>query len=306
MKYRPFGSTEMSVSEVGMGCWGIGGNAHGNSYGSTDDAESIMAIKKALEMGCNFFDTADVYGHGHSEELLGLALSKVRKNVFIATKVGGAYMYGGEWGNMNFSEGYIKFALEKSLLRLRTDYIDVYQLHNPSLRQIKEGEVFRPLMALQEEGKVKFVGCSVHTLDEGIAALDHVDVVQCVFNMLNPKNFELIETAKRRGVAVIAREPLANGFLSWKISPDTEFDQGDIRYEMPREYKEKIIEIVEQFRSDLKYRKESMVQLALKFVLHFPVSVVIPGCKTPSQAEENMSASDIPDLSEEDMDKLGS
>ena len=95
MKYRQFQGAQ--VSEIGMGCWAIGGNAHGNSYGTTDDTESIKAIKKAVALGCNFFDTADVYGHGHSESLLGLALQKVRNQVHIATKVGGAYFYGGDW-----------------------------------------------------------------------------------------------------------------------------------------------------------------------------------------------------------------
>src|SRR3989344_6693938 len=97
MKFRKFGKADVKVSEVGLGCWAIGGNQFGNSYGSTDDVLSIKTIKKAVELGCNFFDTADVYGQGHSEELLGLALAKNRKSVFIATKVGGAYMYSGEW-----------------------------------------------------------------------------------------------------------------------------------------------------------------------------------------------------------------
>src|SRR3989344_3194078 len=104
MKYRQI--KDVKVSEVGMGCWAIGGNQFGNSYGSTDDTESLKAIKRAVELGCNFFDTADVYGHGHSEELLGLALNKVREQVFLATKVGGAYIYGDQFGQMNFSEEY--------------------------------------------------------------------------------------------------------------------------------------------------------------------------------------------------------
>ena len=177
MKYRQLGTTQLQLSEVGMGCWAIGGNSHGNSYGSTNDAESLKAIKKAIAMGCTLFDTADVYGHGHSEELLGLALQKVRNSVMIATKVGGSYFYGG-FGMMNFTEEYIRFAIEQSLKRLRTNYIDVYQLHNPTLAMIKEGEVFKSLRKLQEEGKIRHVGISVFTLEEGIAALDHVDTIQ--------------------------------------------------------------------------------------------------------------------------------
>ena len=197
MKLRNFGLTGFKVSEVGLGCWAIGGNSHGNSYGSTDDVESIKAVKRAAELGCNFFDTADVYGEGHSEEILGMALHKIRDNIFIATKVGGAYMYpGSDYGHINFSEEYIRFALENSLQRLKTGWIDLYQLHNPSLKIIQAGEVFKIMRSLQKEGKIKFVGISVHSLDEGVAALDHVDAIQCVFNMLDPRNYELLEAAK--------------------------------------------------------------------------------------------------------------
>src|SRR3989344_7393021 len=120
MKYRSLRGDK--VSEVGMGCRAIGGNAYGNSYGTTDDGESLKAIKQAVELGCNFFDTADVYGHGHSEELLGMALHGVRNRVFIATKAGGAYMYNNDdWGHVNFTHEYLQFALEQSLNRLRTN-----------------------------------------------------------------------------------------------------------------------------------------------------------------------------------------
>ena len=234
MKYRQLGTTQLQLSEVGMGCWAIGGNSHGNSYGSTNDAESLKAIKKAIAMGCTLFDTADVYGHGHSEELLGLALQKVRNSVMIATKVGGSYFYGG-FGMMNFTEEYIRFAIEQSLKRLRTNYIDVYQLHNPTLAMIKEGEVFKSLRKLQEEGKIRHVGISVFTLEEGIAALDHVDTIQCVFNIIDPRNYEIMETAKRRGIAVIVREPLANGMLTGKYNAKSTFEQGDIRQAMPED-----------------------------------------------------------------------
>ena len=300
MKFRNFGKAGIKVSEVGLGCWAIGGNQFGNSYGSTDDVVSIKAIKKALELGCNFFDTADVYGHGHSEELLGLALNKVREQVFIATKVGGSYMYGGDWGGMNFSEEYIRFALEKSLQRLKASYIDLYQLHNPPLELIKEGEIFKILQKLKKEGKIKFAGISIHTLEEGEAALKHdVDSIQCVFNMLDPKNYEIIEAARVKGAAIIAREPLCNGFLvdRPKTGP---FERGDIRSQMPQNYVENLAEASKELRGMFSHRKEPLNQIALKYVLMSRVSVAIPGAKTPEQVEENLKASDIPDLSEKD------
>lgn len=308
MKYRQFGKTGANVSEVGMGCWAIGGNAFGNSYGPTDDAESIKAVKKAAELGCTFFDTADVYGHGHSEELLGLALQKIRSSVMIATKAGGSYMYNNEsWGHINFSQEYINFAVEQSLLRLRTNYIDVYQLHNPPLRMIQEGEVFKPLRELQKQGKIRHVGVSVFALDEGIAALEHADSVQCVFNMFDPRNYELMETAKRRGVAMIVREPLANGFLSGKYNGKSTFDKSDIRSRMPQEYIEEMTELVQEMKKKFAQSQATMAQIALRYVLAFDcVTSVIPGAKTAGQAEENMKASEIAPLTEEEMNFLGS
>lgn len=295
----------MKVSEIGMGCWAIGGNDFGNSYGNVNDVESIKAIKKALSLGCNFFDTADVYGHGHSEEILGAALSNQREKAFIATKVGGSYMYGDKWGPTNFSEDYIRFAIEQSMKRLKTNYIDIYQLHNPNIKLIKEGEVFKPLRKLQKEGKIKFVGVSVHTLDEGVAALEHVDSIQCVFNMIDVRNYELLETAKRRGIGIIVREPLANGFLTC-INKDRVFDEGDIRYGMPLHYKEELSDIANNLFENIRNRNETRAQLALKFITNFDsVSVVIPGCKTEKQTIENMSVSELPDLTEEEMSSLG-
>lgn len=306
MNYRLFGSAGTKVSEIGMGCWAIGGNQFGNSYGSTDDATSIKTIKKAVELGCNFFDTADVYGHGHSEELLGLSLNKVREKVFIATKVGGAYMYGNEFGRVNFSEGYIRFALEKSLLRLKTDYTDLYQLHNPPLNLIQEGKIFNALRELKKEGKIKYIGISVHTLDEGVAALKHADSIQCVFNMLDPRNYELIEGARSRGVALIAREPLCNGFLTGKFKGTEVFDEGDIRSNMPPSYIEDVINKVNQIKQMFSKRSEPLSQIALKYVLSFKgVSVTIPGAKTPEQVEKNLKACSIPDLSEKELEMLG-
>lgn len=306
MRYRPFGKAGFNVSEVGMGCWAIGGNEFGNSYGPTDDALSVRAVKKAVELGCNFFDTADVYGHGHSEELLGLALRTVRERVFIATKVGGSYMYNDpKWGDVNFSPEYIDFALGKSLARLQTSYVDVYQLHNPPLYMIEEGSVFARLRLLQKKGKIRAVGVSVHTLDEGLAALDNVDSIQCVFNILDPRNYELMETAKRRGIAVIAREPLANGLAAGKYSAQSTFEHGDIREFMPPAYRQQVIEAVSSMAD--KFPGENFSQVAIRYVLSFDsVSVVIPGAKSPQQVDKNMRASELARLTDRQLAVFGS
>ena len=306
MKFRQFGKTTLKTSEIGIGCWAIGGNQFGNSYGPTDDSVSIRTIKKAVELGCTFFDTADVYGHGHSEWLLGMALKKIRKDVLIATKVGGSYIYGGEWEHSNFSEKYIRFALEKSLERLQTDYIDIYQLHNPPIDLIQKAEMFSILKDLKKEGKIRAIGISIHTLEEGEAALKYVDTLQCVFNMLYPNNYEIIEAARINKVGVIAREPLCNGFLTENFSTKIDFGKGDIRNVMPKNYIENLKTHAKNIRDSLKKRRETLAQLAIKYALSMKsVSVVIPGAKTPEQVEENLKASDIPELTDEDLEVLG-
>ena len=214
MKHKPFGSTGSEVSEIGFGAWAIGGNRYGNSYGPTNDEESFAAVKRAFELGCNFYDTADVYGWGHSEELLGQALHDVRGRSIIATKVGGDFYHGG--ARTNFSRDYILFAIKKSVERLGTDYVDLYQLHNPTLEMIREGKIFEPMRQLKEAGTIRFWGVSIHAPIEGVEAIrvGKPDSIQVVYNILRQEASEiLLPYAKKSGVAIIAREPLANGFF---------------------------------------------------------------------------------------------
>src|SRR5262249_27215274 len=231
MRYREFGNTGIKVSEIGFGAWAIGGNEHGNSYGPTEDKMSLEAVAKALELGCNFFDTADVYGCGHSEELLGKALRSVRDRVVIATKVGGNF-YSGR-GRQDFSPDYVRFAIEKSLERLQTDYLDVYQLHNPPLKLIERAETYAVLKELKREGKIRAWGVSIFDPVEGLAAikLGNPDCIQVVYNIFTTKAAdELFQRAQQVGCALIGREPLANGFLSGKYNDDSQFAAGDIRH----------------------------------------------------------------------------
>ncbi len=302
MRYRELGNTKVKVSEVGFGAWAIGGDAHGNSYGATDDKTSIAAIQRALDLGCNFFDTADVYGHGHSEELLGKALRQKRDDVILATKVGGDFYHGPP--RMNFNPDYIEFALTKSCERLQTDHVDLYQLHNPPAAFLKNESIFRVLDKLKEKGEIRHYGLSIHDPQEGIQAIrtGRPEAIQVVFNILRQeaKN-QLFKAAKENGVGIIAREPLANGFLTGKYSADNTFTTDDIRHHFPRNYILNLVVAAEQLRF-LESKTRTLAQAALRFALdQAEVSTVIPGIKSPQHADENLTASELPSLTGEEL-----
>jgi aryl-alcohol dehydrogenase-like predicted oxidoreductase len=295
LKFRPLGSTGLKVSEIGFGAWAIGGNAFGNSYGPTDDEESTRSIHAALDAGCNFFDTADVYGQGHSEELLGQALKSRRNDVILATKGGSDFYH--KPPRLNFSETHLIFAVEESLKRLGTDVIDVYQLHNPPFSLIESGHLFEPLEKLKTQGKIRFYGISIHDPQEGLLAMKmgKLSTIQVVFNYLRRDAAEeLFPKAVMEGVGIIAREPLSNGFLAGKYSKDSVFPVGDIRHQWPSKYQAQLVAQIEQFRKSVNPDEMTLSQAAIRFVLsQQAVSVVIPGVKTISQAEENFRSTDL-------------
>lgn len=294
MKYRTLGRTGLEVSEIGFGAWAIGGDKYGNSYGPTDDEVSRAAVAKAVDLGCNFFDTADVYGYGHSEELLGQVLPSKRQKILIATKVGGDFTSGKT--KINFSKSYIRFAVDESLRRLRTDTIDLYQLHNPPFEMIRDGDIFSPLEYLRKEGKIRSIGLSIFEPEEGLAALrlGVVDALQVVYNLFETEPAkDLFPAAKEAGVAIIAREPLANGLLTGKYDHRSAFPRGDIRHDFPRETLARRVKAAEAL-GFLERPGRTLVQSALRFVLaQDAVAVTIPGCKTPEQVEENLKASEV-------------
>ncbi len=304
MRERVLGRTGIRVSEIGFGAWAVGGNAHGNSYGPTDDATSIQAIQRAADRGCTFFDTADIYGWGHSEELLGRALADRRDEVCLATKVGGDFYHGGM--RLNFDPGYIAFALDRSLKRLGTDRVDVYQLHNPPAEAMANPATYEVLESLRAEHKIDHYGVSIHEPAEGLLCLESgkPETLQIPFSLLRQEWIDdLLPEARKANVGLIAREPLGNGFLAGKIAADARFPRGDIRSAWPASMVAGRAAAAERL-SFLARDGRTRAQAALRFVLAFPeVSVAIPGAKTPGQAEENLRASDAPPLSPEEVDQ---
>lgn len=297
MRTRPLGRTGLQVPEIGFGAWAIGGNDHGNSYGPTDDNESIAAVRRAVERGVTFFDTADVYGWGHSEELLGKALEGRRDDIVLATKVGGDFYHGGV--RMNFDPGYIAFALERSLGRLRTDRIDVYQLHNPPIEMMADPATYEVLDALKAEHKIDHYGVSVHEPAEAVLCVEagRPEVVQIPFSLFRQEWIDgFFDAARRSGIGVIAREPLGNGFLAGTLPAGAHFPPGDIRHHWPPSMVAGRAAASDRL-AFLARPDRTRAQAALRFVLAFDeVSVVIPGAKTVAQVQENAAAADAPPL----------
>jgi len=292
MRSRGLGRTGVHVSEIGFGAWAIGGNAHGNSYGPTDDAASVAAVGRALDLGCTFFDTADVYGWGHSEAVLRDGLGEHRDEVVLATKVGGDFYHGGV--RMNFEPDYIRFALDRSLERLGTDHVDLYQLHNPPAEMFGDPKAYGVLDELQDENKVRHYGVSVHQPEEALAAIGagKPATIQVPFSLFRQEwAEEVLPAAQRAGVGVIAREPLANGFLTGKYTGEEAFVAGDIRAHWPKPMLRARSKAAQSFSFLLGGETKTLAQAALRYVLSFEaVSTAIPGIKTPAHAEEDLAA----------------
>jgi aryl-alcohol dehydrogenase-like predicted oxidoreductase len=309
MKYRVFGKANWKVSEVGLGAWQIGGAG----WGDVSEKDAMEVLQKAVERGVNFFDTADVYGDGRSERLIGQFLKKSNKKVYVATKFGRRL-------NPHVSSGYtrenLQTFLNRSLKNLGVDTIDLMQLHSPPTDLYYKPEVFETLDSLVEEGKIQHYGVSVEKVEEGLKAIEYPGVVSVmiIFNIFRQRPMELFfEECRKRNVAVIARVPLASGLLTGKISLKTEFPSSDHR-NYNREGKafdvgetfsgvdlETGIKAVEELKR-IKPKDISLVQLALKWILmHNEVSCVIPGARNAKQVEENTNASELADFSPEIM-----
>lgn len=295
MNYRALGRTGLSVSEIGFGAWGIGGRTAGHtSYGATDDATSLAALARALDCGITFFDTSSAYGDGHSEALIGQAFSGARRDrVVIATKAGYE-----SWDRApDFSPAAIQASAENSLARLRTDHVDLLQLHNPPAEALRDGALRETLERLRAAGKIRAWGISAKSPAEAIDALVEfgAPVVQANFNMMDVRIVDsgLLREVERRGAGLVGRTPLCFGFLSGAIGHDTIFPPGDHRLGWPRAQLDNWIDGARDLLSAVGARPgREGAESALRFCLAFDsVSTVIPGILTASEAEANAAAS---------------
>ena len=233
-----------------------------------------------------------MYGHGHSETLLGAALHDVRDQVFFATKAGGNF-YNRDM-RLDFTPGYLRFAVERSLERLRADHIDLLQLHNPPINLISARDTYEPLEEMKREGLIRFYGVSVHPPEEGVAAVQATmpDTVQIVYNLARREAEDtFLPTAHAANVGVIAREPLANGFLAGRYNAASTWERGDIRSRMPRPYVAQLSALGQRVHELAEQSGMTAAQLALKFVLDRPeIACAIVGMKTVQQVEENLNS----------------
>jgi aryl-alcohol dehydrogenase-like predicted oxidoreductase len=315
MRYRKFGATELLVSEVGFGAWAIGGGAMiGDTaigWGNAQDSVSEAAIYAAIDAGINFFDTADIYGLGHSEELLGKIIGG-KKDVIIASKAGNVSR-NNEFIT-DYTQTHILSACETSLRRLKRETIDFYQLHTARLTHLQQGDCIEAMQQLQQEGKIRYWGLSLNTfypLPEAEFLLEYElgNGFQLVLNLLNQHSLPLLKKAVEKGYGIIARMPLQFGLLTGKFDKEVSFATNDHRKNrLTDQVVNKCAEALIPIWDLCKKYNCTKTQLALSFVLSYPeVSVIIPGIRTKEHAAENTSGLFELDIADRQMiETLGS
>lgn len=306
MRFRSLGRTGLRVSEIGFGAWGIGGDGGGAvAYGPADRDQSIRALQVALDRGINFYDTSDFYGHGRSEELIGEAFAGRRAEVVVASKAGMLE----DGSKTDFSPAHLRRALEASLRRLRTDYVDLYQLHSPPPEELSD-DVVATLISFKKEGKIRAYGVSARSPEEAKKAVERFDfpALQVNFNLIDSRAADcgLFALAGRKGAGVVARTPLSFGFLTGQYAADGDFHERDHRRRWSPEQRRLWAEAPGRFAALIAALPgQSAAQFALRYCLSQAcVSSTIPGMLTAAQVEENAAAGDLPPLLEPELEQI--
>jgi myo-inositol catabolism protein IolS len=306
MKYLQLGQRGPEVSTVGFGAWAIGGM----NWGETDDTVSINALNEAIDRGVTLIDTADVYGFGHSEDLIAKVIKeRGKKNIVIATKAGNDFYNATDdddegYGSIKqtYTKEYLIFAVEKSLKRLNVEALDILQLHSPDLAKLERDEPWLALEELKKSGKIKHAGLSIQSFKENEQAhlLDlHNDILDCIqvrYNLLERQAEEtLFPKAIKYGVGVIVRIPLLFGLLTGKFNTRSTFGEDDHRrMNLSAEKLETYLKELEKYEPLFaRYKDQSKAQVSLRFCISHPAcQTTIPGAKTPSQVQDNSASSD--------------
>jgi aryl-alcohol dehydrogenase-like predicted oxidoreductase len=311
MRYRVLGKTALHVSELGFGAWGIGGTG----WVGAEDDESLRALHRAIELGVTFIDTALGYGDGHSERLIGQVAREHPGELVVATKIPPK---NGEWparagvhADETFPAEHVIAATEQSLRNLGLETIDVQQFHVWSDEWLGQGEWQRAIEQLKRDGKIRFFGVSIndHQPANGVGLVESgiADTVQVIYNVFDqsPED-ELFPACERSNVGVIARVPLDEGGLTGRITPETEFPEGDFRNNyFAGDRKREVYERVQAIAADLGVPLEQMPELALRFCLSHPaVSTAIAGMRKVAHVEANATAIDAGPLPDDQLERL--
>lgn len=312
MKYRRLAKSDLLVSEIGFGVWTISAGW----WGEYTDEQAGRLLQRALELGITFFDTADTYGNGRGETLLAQAFAGRRQEIVIGTKFGYDFYTdpserrGQRERPQDFSPKFVRFALEQSLRRLGTDYVDLYQLHNPRLEALQRDDLFELLERLKTEGSIRAYGAS---LGPAIGGTEHGDAamqtrpslssLQIIYNLLEQEpGRSFLPVAHERDVSILVRVPHSSGLLEGKYTAETTFPPNDHRSHRPRSWLVEGLQKLERLRFLHVGRDQTIGQAALKWLLADPnVASIQPNIYDLPQLEEFAAASDLPDLAPADL-----
>ena len=321
MKYRTVGTSGVTVSEIGFGVWTVATTW----WGHNDEAAGVRLLQQAYDAGITFFDTADTYGNGLGETILAKALGDRRAALTIGTKFGYDFYHhtsrrGHEELPQDWRPEYVRFALEQSLTRLQSDYVDLYQLHNPRLDALQRDELFATLEALKQEGKIRAYGPALgpaiakRQLEEGAYAIEHrqVDMVYIIYNLLEQMLGQgLFELGRRHQASFLVRVPHASGLLDGTVTPQTVFSEDDHRFhrvsteDKKRQWQIDGLKKVEQLTFLWEGRSRSLAQAAIKYILAEPaIASALPNIYNEALLRECVAAVETPDLTPEELTRV--
>jgi aryl-alcohol dehydrogenase-like predicted oxidoreductase len=313
MRYRNLAGTEIDVSEVGFGVWTVSTGW----WGEVDNERSVRLLRSAFEKGINYFDTADTYGSGLGETILAEAFGGMRDDVVISTKIGYDFYNhtqrrGQQERPQDWSEDFIRFALEQSLTRLGSDYVDFLQLHNTKMDAIEDDALFELMEEFKGEGKIRAYGVAlgpkIGWLEEGVKAMRERDLagVQMIYNLLEQDpGRALIEAARETETSLVVRVPHSSGMLEGRYTEETTFAKNDHRRHRPKEWLLDGLKKVDQLSFLTESGERTLGQAALKFVLASPEIVsTLPNIYDEEQLDEFAAAPDTPDLTEDELARV--